>query len=336
MWRSLMSGLSVYIIHTGEGVTSWPFAPLYKTRSPRQRNYRWRRPAAWQRHREPTPTASTRDHRHRHTMPALRVLCLAAALAALARSGGVAAVGPLVRCEPCDSVALLQCKPLPKDCAERLREPGCGCCVTCALGRGRACGVYTARCGSGLTCQQQPGESRPLQALLEGRGVCASASAGASTQKLGAIPVPAQKQDRGRNGVEEGLANKTATMSASPPLSTVKGGQSGGVMDTRPPLHNKLIRKDQNKKTHSYKVASVSEGANADMQNFSLENKRESEYGPCRREMESILNSLKISNVLNPRGFRIPNCDRRGFYKKRQVTNITHTHTHTHFSQTHL
>lgn len=49
-------------------------------------------------------------------------------------------------------------------------------------------------------------------------------------------------------------------------------------MDTRPPLHNKLIRKDQNRKTHSYKVASVSEGANVDMQNFSLENKRESEY----------------------------------------------------------
>lgn len=37
--------------------------------------------------------------------------------------------------------------------------------------------------------------------------------------------------------------------------------------------------------------------------------------------MESILSSLKISDVLNPRGFRIPNCDRKGFYKKKQVSS---------------
>ncbi|XP_061635385.1 insulin-like growth factor-binding protein 3 [Phyllopteryx taeniolatus] len=245
-------------------------------------------------------------------MPALCVLCLTATLAVFARP--VAAVGPVVRCEPCDAVALLQCKPLPKDCAERLREPGCGCCVTCALGRGQACGVYTARCGSGLTCQHRPGESRPLQALLEGRGVCSSAA----SKKNNTILVTAQKQDHGRNQVEEGHANKTAKMTMFPGLSAVQGGQNGGVMDTRPLLHNKLLKKDQNRKTHSFKVELVSEGANMDTQNFSLENKRETEYGPCRREMESILNSLKISNVLNPRGFRIPNCDRRGFYKKRQ------------------
>ncbi|XP_054646166.1 insulin-like growth factor-binding protein 3 [Dunckerocampus dactyliophorus] len=244
-------------------------------------------------------------------MPAVFVLCLTATLALLARF--VAAVGPVVRCEPCDAVALLQCKPLPKDCAVRVREPGCGCCMTCALGQGQACGVYTARCGSGLTCQHQPGESRPLQALLEGRGVCTSEK----SKKLNTVLVPAQKQDHGRNQ-EDGYANKTATMTVLPGLSTVKAGQSRGVMDTRTSLHNKLIKKDQNRKTHSYKVESVSEGASMDMQNFSVENKRETEYGPCRREMESILNSLKISNVLNPRGFRIPNCDRRGFYKKKQ------------------
>ncbi|KAM9357833.1 insulin-like growth factor-binding protein 3 [Symphorus nematophorus] len=243
-------------------------------------------------------------------MPGLCVLCLAAALAAFARLAGT--VGPVVRCEPCDAGALLLCKPLPKDCAERVREPGCGCCMTCALGEGQACGVYTARCGSGLTCQHQPGESRPLQALLEGRGVCSSAA----SKKLNSILIPAQKQDT--NQVEEGFANVTATMTVLPGVATVKGGHSRGSMDTRPPLHNKLIQKDQNRKTQSYKVESVSGGANMDIHNFSLENKRETEYGPCRREMESILSSLKISSVLNPRGFRIPNCDRKGFYKKKQ------------------
>ncbi|XP_069572934.1 insulin-like growth factor-binding protein 3 [Brachyistius frenatus] len=252
-------------------------------------------------------------------MSGVCVLCLAAALAAFARLAGT--VGPVVRCEPCDAGALLQCKPLPKDCAERVREPGCGCCMTCALGDGQACGVYTARCGSGLTCQHRPGESRPLQALLEGRGVCC----GPAAKKLSSLLTPAQKQENAGNQVEDS-ANVTQTtaaaaMTTAPPgLETEKGGGPGrGSMDTRPPPpHNKLIQKDQNRKTQSYKVESVSGGANVDVHNFSLENKRETEYGPCRREMESTLNSLKISNVLNPRGFRIPNCDRKGFYKKKQ------------------
>ncbi|XP_077450876.1 insulin-like growth factor-binding protein 3 [Stigmatopora argus] len=124
--------------------------------------------------------------------------------------------------------------------------------------------------------------------------------------------------DHGQNLVEESVGNKTSTMSKLPFLSTVKKKHSRGLMDNMAPLHNKLIKKDQNRKTHSYKVESLSEGTIMDNQNFSLENKSEAEYGPCRREMESILNSLKTSNVLNPRGFHIPNCDRKGFYKKEQ------------------
>lgn len=123
-------------------------------------------------------------------MPALCALCLAVALAAVARLAG--SVGPVVRCEPCDAGALLQCKPLPKDCAETVREPGCGCCTTCALAEGQACGVYTARCGANLTCRHQPGESRPLQALLEGRGLCT----GAASRKLHSLLIPAQKAGR--------------------------------------------------------------------------------------------------------------------------------------------
>ncbi|KAM3876441.1 insulin-like growth factor-binding protein 3 [Diretmus argenteus] len=245
-------------------------------------------------------------------MPGLCVLCLAAVLAAFTRLAGT--VGPVVRCEPCDAGALQQCKPLPKECAERVREPGCGCCMTCALAEGQACGVYTGRCGSGLTCQHQPGERRPLQALLEGRGLCS----GAASRKLSSILIPTQKQDNVGDQGEEGRANITATMTVVPGVAGVEGGLSRGSLDTRPPLHTKLIKKDQSRKSQSYKVESVSGGANTDMHNFSLENKRETEYGPCRREMESILNSLKITNVLNPRGFRIPNCDKKGFYKKKQ------------------
>jgi hypothetical protein len=42
--------------------------------------------------------------------------------------------------------------------------------------------------------------------------------------------------------------------------------------------------------------------------------------------MESVLKGLKITDILNPRGFRIPNCDKKGFYKKKQVwTSYKHT-----------
>lgn len=67
-------------------------------------------------------------------------------------------------------------------------------------------------------------------------------------------------------------------MTVLPGMVTVKSGQSRGSMDTRSHLHNKLIQKDQNKKTQSYKVDSLSGGANVDIHNFSLENKRETEY----------------------------------------------------------
>uniref|UniRef100_A0A452TX45 Thyroglobulin type-1 domain-containing protein n=1 Tax=Ursus maritimus TaxID=29073 RepID=A0A452TX45_URSMA len=40
--------------------------------------------------------------------------------------------------------------------------------------------------------------------------------------------------------------------------------------------------------------------------------------GPCRREVEDTLNRLKFLDMLSPRGIHIPNCDRKGFYKKKQ------------------
>lgn len=80
------------------------------------------------------------------------------------------------------------------------------------------------------------------------------------------------------NQVDDGSANTTATMTVLPGVVTVKSGHSRGSMDTRAQLHNKLIQKDQNRKTQSYKVESLSGGANIDIHNFSLENKRETEY----------------------------------------------------------
>lgn len=120
----------------------------------------------------------------------LHSIIVTVVLASFARSTG--SLGPVIRCEPCDAGSRMLCKPIPKDCAEKVREPGCGCCLTCALAHGQPCGIYTGRCGLGLTCQHQPGETKPLQALLEGRGICANST----SKKTSRSPV----SDKGNEG----------------------------------------------------------------------------------------------------------------------------------------
>ncbi|XP_040310958.1 insulin-like growth factor-binding protein 3, partial [Herpailurus yagouaroundi] len=84
------------------------------------------------------------------------------------------------------------------------------------------------------------------------------------------------------------------------------------------PLHTKMdvIKKGHAKDSQRYKLDYESQST--DTQNFSSESKRETEYGPCRREVEDTLNRLKFLDTLSPRGVHIPNCDRKGFYKKKQ------------------
>lgn len=76
-----------------------------------------------------------------------------------------------VPCEPCDKKALSMCPPVPTGC-QAVKEPGCGCCLTCALRLGDECGVYTGTCATGLRCLPRLGEEKPLHALLHGRGLC--------------------------------------------------------------------------------------------------------------------------------------------------------------------
>ncbi|MBN3307182.1 IBP6 protein, partial [Amia calva] len=55
--------------------------------------------------------------------------------------------------------------------ARGLREPSAEG-STATLGIGEPCGVYTLSCAKGLRCVPTPGERSPLQALLQGRGIC--------------------------------------------------------------------------------------------------------------------------------------------------------------------
>ncbi|XP_048867792.1 insulin-like growth factor-binding protein 3 [Brienomyrus brachyistius] len=236
-----------------------------------------------------------------------RLAALWLTAAALMRTAD--AVGPVVQCGPCDPGALEQCKPLPANCVEKVREPGCGCCMTCALAEGELCGVYTRRCGAGLTCQLQPGEARPLQALLEGRGVCSKTA----WKKPPRLP-PAGEQDGPEHPglTEEPSGARTAT--PEPRIVT-------RAPELRAPHLNpkaEVIRKEQTKKSHSFKVQPVPEYEHKEVHNFSVDFRRELEYGPCRTAMISIMKRLKVSDTLNPRRLSIPNCDKKGFYKKKQ------------------
>ncbi|XP_039941954.1 insulin-like growth factor-binding protein 3 [Hirundo rustica] len=232
----------------------------------------------------------------------------AATLGLLARRAAAALAGPVVRCEPCDSRALQQCKPLQSDCPERVQEPGCGCCLTCALSPGQPCGIYTERCGAGLRCQPRREEARPLQALLEGRGLCTNSTMGGKMRTF-LLPGPHvagnfsdSEEDRNTSSVEN---------------QAIPNSHRGPDSKSHPPhVKIEIIRKVQAKDTQRYKVEYDSQ--NTDTLNFSSESKQETEYGPCHREMEDTLNHLKILNVLSPRGFHIPNCDKKGFYKKKQ------------------
>lgn len=112
-------------------------------------------------------------------------MVLSAVLLLLAAYAGQAqALGSFVHCEPCDEKALSMCPPSPLGC-ELVKEPGCGCCMTCALAEGQSCGVYTERCAQGLRCLPRQDEEKPLHALLHGRGVCLNEKSYGEQTKIG-------------------------------------------------------------------------------------------------------------------------------------------------------
>lgn len=87
-----------------------------------------------------------------------------------------AALSPLlapepIRCAPCTPDKVGACPAAPGGCL-LMREPGCGCCLTCALAKGAPCGVYTAHCAPGLRCAPRDGDTQPLHSLTRGHGVC--------------------------------------------------------------------------------------------------------------------------------------------------------------------
>ncbi|XP_059418478.1 insulin-like growth factor-binding protein 5b isoform X2 [Carassius carassius] len=191
----------------------------------------------------------------------MALLVLGTFLTALSISGG-----SFVPCEPCDQKALSMCPPVPVDC-QLVKEPGCGCCLTCALAEGQACGVYTGTCTNGLRCLPRNGEEKPLHALLHGKGVCTN---------------------------EKGY---------KPPHPSID------VIHNR---KNAAVLKDKKKQQEKHRLL-----VSMDYSPLPID-KHEPEFGPCRRKLDGIIQSMKDTSRVMALSLYLPNCDRKGFFKRKQ------------------
>ncbi|KAF1559227.1 Insulin-like growth factor-binding protein 5, partial [Eudyptula minor] len=82
-------------------------------------------------------------------------------------------------------------------------------------------------------------------------------------------------------------------------------------------LKAEALKKDRRKKLTLAKFVGMAENT-AHPRIVIPELRQEFELGPCRRHMEASLQELKSSQRMVPRAVHLPNCDRKGFYKRKQ------------------
>ncbi|KAK0147001.1 Insulin-like growth factor-binding protein 1 [Merluccius polli] len=220
------------------------------------------------------------------------VAALCCVLAAAVSLGSPVPAGPAggpepIRCAPCTPERLSQCPAVAHGCEETLREPGCGCCLACALRAGEPCGFYTAPCGSGLKCTPRPGDARPLHSLTRGQAACAPRS--------GARPAAQSPEPQGTPDQAETEAEMESPAASSDPGSTHY--LSG---------HNKPYDPH---------------GAADEQESMNAKPKKMIEQGPCHIELLRALEKIaKSQQRLGDKftRFYLPNCDKNGLYKAKQ------------------
>ncbi|NXA50136.1 IBP1 protein, partial [Nothocercus julius] len=211
---------------------------------------------------------------------------LALLLPVLLGPGLAAGAGPQPsRCAPCTPEKLAQCPLVAANCPETARQPGCGCCQTCALGPGQPCGVYTARCARGLRCRAPTEQPGPLRALLRGQGTCA----------------PAAEADEPTGSVEpEDMTLESTEMTRDQLLSY------------------QLMFPIGQDKSSPWNAISAYENMKAKRIS---ELKKWREQGPCQKELYRALHKLAMAQQRSGGEiykFYLPNCSKSGFYQSRQ------------------
>uniref|UniRef100_A0A667W9Z4 Insulin-like growth factor-binding protein 5 n=1 Tax=Myripristis murdjan TaxID=586833 RepID=A0A667W9Z4_9TELE len=195
-----------------------------------------------------------------------------------------------VPCEPCDQKALSMCPPVPVGC-QLVKEPGCGCCLTCALDEGQPCGVYTGPCTRGLRCLPKNGEEKPLHALLHGRGVC-------TNEKLYKLLHPSQ-----------GRPLLSLCQSILPQTKVPIYG--------RDHISSKKVHAMKQAKDRKKQLARLRPTSNLDYSPLTPD-KLQPEFGPCRRRLDNLIQSMKDTSQVFALTLYVPNCDKKGFFKRKQ------------------
>ncbi|KAF7711338.1 insulin-like growth factor-binding protein 5a [Silurus meridionalis] len=193
-----------------------------------------------------------------------------------------------VPCEPCDQKALFMCPPVPTSC-QVVKEPGCGCCLTCALLEGQECGVYTAKCAAGLRCLPRLREKKPLQALLHGKGVCLN--------------------DKSDKPVRDQNSNILG------PVTEDLLHPSNVRFFPQDHINNKkvlAVHKDKKKLQSKLRTMGF-----FDTSTLSIE-KAQQEIGLCREKLDIIVRRMKDMPRVMTMSLYLPNCDKKGFFKRKQ------------------
>lgn len=225
----------------------------------------------------------------------VRSVALAAACAVLVvlAPGSPVPMGPEpIRCAPCTPEKMSQCPAVASGCAEVMRQPGCGCCLACALSSGDACGIYTAPCGSGLRCTPRPGDPRPLHSLTRGQAVCTEKS-----------PVPEESPDTQTQDQGEPEAEMENAATISDPGSS---HYLPGYLKPYDPRAATDAQESMKAKLNAIR-------------------RKPADQGPCYIELQIALENIaksqqKLGDKLTR--FYLPNCDKQGLYKAKQVGTL--------------
>ncbi|XP_064421692.1 insulin-like growth factor-binding protein 4 [Latimeria chalumnae] len=203
----------------------------------------------------------------------------------LSLDGLCAASEEAIQCPLCSQEKLDRCKQ-PAGCEELVREPGCGCCATCALAKGMLCGVYTPRCGSGLRCYPPPGVEKPLHTLMHGQGLCMDEAEVQLIQETFLHP-----------GKDE-ISN-----SDNPHNSHISCG-----------LQDKKCLQKYNARNQRGASAKLRQVGNPIREDIIMQ-------GPCQSELKRALDRFAASPTRTHEDFYtipIPNCDKQGNFHPKQ------------------
>ncbi|KAM9305164.1 insulin-like growth factor-binding protein 2 [Gastrophryne carolinensis] len=229
--------------------------------------------------------------------PGYLLLLLVAGLCAL--SGGEV----LFRCPLCTSERVAACPPPRPQCVEQVRAPVCGCCPVCAGLEGDSCGVYTARCSTGLRCYPKPGSEFPLQALLQGQGSCAKrrdTDNGTSQERW--------------TEVQEGTDNAPdSNMDAG----TMATNDHTSRKPQRPTLKDGAVQRERNSEQQKSRIKGNEEKKNP---------RPPAARTLCQQQLDQVLERILTSmSVPDERGplehlyaIPIPNCDKSGLFSLKQ------------------